>query len=301
LILAIVSLQLPRLGLDRLANLTDELGRAFIETDHRALPIGLLSIEVEHIFHASDKLAVDLRDAPHVLAPGLELVLCQTPAHGLAGDVVVLGQPDQFVGQEFQCPAGAAFGRARTGCCDQQGLLLTGELAVCSRARLFAERRLQVAKHEAAFGPIDGRTAYPDAPGDLVVAGASVRSQQNLRAFELARRVPAAAEEGLEFMAFGLAEFNPIAYIRPCLLPRLRHGPTTESDGRRESFRKNLHAQAGPAVHAPPSPAAARSRYPAIFLRPTAVSSPDGVDARTRRLHQTATRRRSQYRSPPRS
>jgi hypothetical protein len=35
LVLAIVTLQLPRLGLDRLANLTDELGRAFVETDGR--------------------------------------------------------------------------------------------------------------------------------------------------------------------------------------------------------------------------------------------------------------------------
>src|SRR5215470_12008464 len=38
----------------------------------------------------------------------------------------------------------------------QQGLLFAGQLAICSGARLFAERRLQVAKHEAALGPIDG-------------------------------------------------------------------------------------------------------------------------------------------------
>ena len=74
LVLAIVALQLARLGLDRLANLADELGRAFVETDHRALPIGLFGIEIEHVFHAGDKLAVDPRDAPHVLPPGLELV-----------------------------------------------------------------------------------------------------------------------------------------------------------------------------------------------------------------------------------
>ena len=104
-VLAIVTLQLSRLGLDRLANLADELGRAFVETDHRALPIRPFSIEVEHIFHAGDELAVDLWDAPHVLAPGLELVFRQAPAHGLARDVVVLGEPHQFIGQEFQRPA----------------------------------------------------------------------------------------------------------------------------------------------------------------------------------------------------
>src|SRR5262249_5418900 len=142
--------------------------------------------------------------------PGLELVFRQAPAHGLARDVVVLGEPDQFIGQEFQRPAGAAFGRARTGRCDQQGLLFAGELALCPKAWLFAKRRLQVAKHEAALGPIDGRAAHPDAPRDLLAADAGVRSQQKLRPLELARRVLAAPEDGLEFEA--------IAYIQPCRL-----------------------------------------------------------------------------------
>src|SRR5260370_19424218 len=182
LILAIVALQLTRIGLDRLADLADELGRAFVETDHRVLRVGLFSIEVEYILHTGDELAVDLRNAPHVLAPGLELVFRQAAAHGLAADIVVLGEPDQFIGQEFQRPAGAPFGRARTGRRDQQGLLLAGELAVCSRARLFAESRLQVAKHEAALGPIYGRTADANPPRDLLVPRTGFPSQQNLPA-----------------------------------------------------------------------------------------------------------------------
>src|SRR5262249_53880858 len=56
-----------------------------------------------------------------------------------------------------------------------------------------------------------------------------------------------------------------------------------------------------PPLHAPAPPATGRSRHPAIFLRHTTFSSPDGVDARTRRLHQTATARRPQHRSPRRS
>src|SRR5262245_46704634 len=285
LILAVVALQLPRLGLDGLANLADELGRAFVETDHRTLPIGLRSIEVEHIFHAGDELAVDLRDAPHVLAPGLELVFRQAPAHGLARDGGVPGEPDQLIGQQFQRPAGATLGRVRTGRRDQQGLLLAGELAVRSRARLFTERRLQIANHEAALGPIDGRAADLDAPRDLLVADAGIRSQQNLRTLELARRVPAAAEERPELIAFRLAELDPIAYIHPCLPPlgRWRHRSAAESDGRGESCRKNLHAHAGPVlgiyppVHAPASPAAGGSRHPALFSRHTAFRSPDGA------------------------
>ncbi len=77
--------------------------------------------------------------------------------------------------------------------------------------------------------------------------------------------------------------------------------------GRRESFRKNLHAQGGavlgvyPPVHPPASPAARGSRHPAIFLCHTAFSSPNGVDARTCRLHQKVAEGRSQYRTPRRS
>jgi hypothetical protein len=96
-ILAVVALKLTRLGLDWRTHLADELDRALVETDHWALRIGLFGIEVEHILHAGDELAVDLRNAPHVLAPGLELVFSQAPPHGLAGDVVVLGEPDQFI------------------------------------------------------------------------------------------------------------------------------------------------------------------------------------------------------------
>ena len=152
----------------------------------------------------------------HVLAPGLELVFGQAPAHGLAGDVVVLGEPDQFIRQKLQGPTGAAFGRVRTGRRDQQGFLFARKLTGRAGPRLFAQRRFQIAAHEAALGPIDGRAAHSDAPRDLLVAGAGVRSQQNLCALKLARCVPAAAEEGLEFMAFGLAEFDLMTYVHPC-------------------------------------------------------------------------------------
>src|SRR6266852_9119844 len=45
LVLAVVALDLPRLGRDRLAHLADELGRALIEADDRALRIGHFGIE----------------------------------------------------------------------------------------------------------------------------------------------------------------------------------------------------------------------------------------------------------------
>jgi hypothetical protein len=45
-----------------------------------------------------------------------------------------------------------------------------------------------------------------------------VGGQQNLRSLELARGVLASANNRGEFGALGLAQFNPIAYIHPCLL-----------------------------------------------------------------------------------
>jgi hypothetical protein len=148
------------------------------------------------------------------------LVFGQAPAHGLAGDVVVPGEPDQFIRQKLQGPTSAAFGRVRTGRRDQQGFLFARKLTGRAGPRLFAQRRLQIAEHEAALGPINRRSSHSDAPCDLLVAGAGVRSQQNLGALELARRVLAAAQKRFEFVALGLAQFDPIAYIHPCLLHR---------------------------------------------------------------------------------
>ena len=68
-ILVIVAFELARFGRDRLAHLADELDRALVEADHRPRGIGRFGIEVEHIFHAGDIFAVDLGNAPHVLAP----------------------------------------------------------------------------------------------------------------------------------------------------------------------------------------------------------------------------------------
>jgi hypothetical protein len=52
-------------------------------------------VEVKYVLQAGDILAVHLRDAPHVLAPRLEVVLGQAPAYGLAGEAAVLGEPDE--------------------------------------------------------------------------------------------------------------------------------------------------------------------------------------------------------------
>ena len=162
-VLAVVALELARLGRDRLAHLADELDRALVEADHRPLRVGRFGIEVEHILHAGDIFGVDLGNAPHVLAPRLEIVLGQAPAHRLARQALVCGQLDQRIRQQFQRPAGAARRRARAGGRHQQSFLLAGELALCARARLLAQRPLQVAFDKAPLGPVDRGAADPDA------------------------------------------------------------------------------------------------------------------------------------------
>ena len=71
LILAIVALKLAWCSRDRRADLANELDRALVETDDRVFRIGLFGIEIEHILQARDVFGIDLRNAPHVLAPGL--------------------------------------------------------------------------------------------------------------------------------------------------------------------------------------------------------------------------------------
>ena len=84
LVLEVVALKLTRPGRDRRANLADQLDRALVEADHRPFRIGRFGIEIEHILHPGDVFGVDLRDAPHILAPGLQVVFGQTPAHVFA-------------------------------------------------------------------------------------------------------------------------------------------------------------------------------------------------------------------------
>src|SRR5262245_59816907 len=124
LVFAVIPFKPAGSGRHWLPDLADELGRALVETDHRARRIGLLGIEVEHVLHAGDVIGIDLRNAPHVLAPRLEVIFGQTPAHRLAGDTIVLGELDQFTGQQLQCPTAAACRWLGTGGGDEQDLLL---------------------------------------------------------------------------------------------------------------------------------------------------------------------------------
>src|SRR5947208_11968550 len=193
-ILVIVTFELTRPGRDGLTRLADKLHRAFVDAYHWPLGIGCLGVEIENVLHAGDVFAIDLRNAPHVLAPGLEAIFGQAPPNGLVRQALVFGELDHRTCQQIERPAGAAFRGTGAGRRYQQGFFLDREFAVRPGTRLVAQRPFQIALHEAALDPVHGRAAHADAPCDLLVAGTGIGSQQDLCSLELARRMLAAAE-----------------------------------------------------------------------------------------------------------
>ena len=193
-ILVIVTFELTRPGRDGLTDLADELHRTFVEAHDGPLGIGRFGIEIKHVLHPGDVFAIDLRNAPHVFAPGFEVIFGQAPPNRLVRQALVFGEFDHRACQQLKRPAGTALWGAGTGGRHQQGFFLAGEFALRSGTRLFAQRPLQIAFHKASLGPIYGRAAHANAPDDLFVAGPGIGSQQNLRSLELAGRMLAAAE-----------------------------------------------------------------------------------------------------------
>src|SRR5271157_5325744 len=205
-------------GRDRPARFADELGGAFVEADHRPLRVRLLGIEVEHILHPGDVLGVDLGDAPHVLLPRLEMVLGQASADGLTRETVMVGQLDHRPSQQLQRPAGATFGRARTGGGDEEGFFVAGQLTIGACPRLLVQGGFEIAFNEAALGPVNGRAADSDSSGNIVVAETAVGGEQNLGSLDLAGVMLAAAHQRGEFAPLGFAQVDMIAYVHPGLI-----------------------------------------------------------------------------------
>src|SRR3954454_11114629 len=281
LVLVIIARRLSRSGRDRLADLADQLQWALVEADHRPPRIRLLGIEVEHILHAGHEAAIDLRDAPPVAAPRLELGLTQAPAHRLPRQRGMIGQPDYRIGQQLQGPASPTLGRAGAGGRHQQGFLLARQLARDTRPWRLLQGGRQVAFHEAALGAVHRRGADPDARGNRLVAAAGIGCEQDLRPLQLARRLPAATQHGRELVALRLAQLHPEVYVhRVPRASRARDGHHLPSGSTR------LHAAAGtvPRIH-PRLPAPARSRpgrnrHPALLPRQPTLGASDAADPR---------------------
>ena len=172
-------------------------------------------------------------------------------------EAVMLGQLDHRASQQLQRPAGAAFGRARTGGGDQQGLFVAGQLAIGARTRLLVQGGFEIAFHEAALGPVNGRAADARRRGNLLVADPGVGGEQNLGSFELAGGMLAAAQQRGEFTALGFAQFDMVAYVHPGLLSF-------------EAQTNQLNRLAG-VTPPPPSPTSRASTWPSST--PTAACS----------------------------
>ena len=71
LIFAVIAFELPRLGWDRLARLTNQLGWALVEAYHGPLWIGCFGVEIKHVLHVGNVGAVDLRE-PHRVSRRLQ-------------------------------------------------------------------------------------------------------------------------------------------------------------------------------------------------------------------------------------
>ncbi len=232
-ILVIEAFGPSRRGWDRLARFADELGGAFVEADHGPLRVKLLGIEVEHILHAGDVLGVDLGDAPHVLLPGLEMVLSQASADGLARQTVMVGQLDHRASQQLQRPAGATFGRARTGGGDEEGFFVAGQLTIGACPRLLVQGGFEIAFNEAAFGPVNGRAADRDSSGNIVIVETAVGGEQNLGSFDL----------------------PPARRVHTVRLRSVRHGSVCSSGSPRESRRPDESGYESIVWHvSPPAP-----------------------------------------------
>ncbi len=161
-VFAIIAFRLAQLGRNRLANLADELMRAFIKAYDGSLWIMPFGVEVEHVFHPGDINSIDLRDAPHVPEPGLEIILGQAPADGLARQAVMLGELDHLARQQFQRPALAA-PWAGQAVATRSASCFPVSLRSPARARLLVERGFRIAFHKAALGSMNRRSTDPNA------------------------------------------------------------------------------------------------------------------------------------------
>src|SRR3954447_24160642 len=300
-VLVIDAPDVPRRCRDRLAHLADQLNGALVEADHRTRRIRRLGVEIEHVLHAGHVLAIDLRHAPHLLAPRLELVLGQAPAHGLAREAAVIGEAHHLAGEELDGPASPALGRA--GACggDQQRFLVAGQLALGTGTGLLGERLVEIAFHEAAPGPVDGRAADAKALGYGVVRQSGIGCEQDLSALELAGRMPAAAQQRLELDALGFAQVDPVAYVHRA--SPLREAQMNRSRG---DVCENLHRPAGSVpglhrcLHPRDRPTSGRERHPAPLRGQPAVRAPDGAHAGAARAHPPPAGGGAQHRGAPR-
>ena len=91
----------------------------------------------------------------------------------------MVGQLDHRASQQLQRPAGATFGRARTGGGDEERFFVAGQLTIGACPRLLVQGGFEIAFNEPALGPVNGRAADSHSSGNIVVAEPAVGGEQN--------------------------------------------------------------------------------------------------------------------------
>src|SRR6266849_8173664 len=201
-VLVVDACRLPWFRGDGHARLADKLARCLVEADHWAALVQSLSVKLKDVFHPGDELGVDLRDAPHLLLPRLQLLLRQPATDSLGRERFVRSQPHHFVRQQLASPIRSTCGRLCTCSRDEQRLLSRRELSPRAWSGLLAECLLQTLFNEPPFGPIHGRCADRDIRGDLLVGFPCGRRKKNLGALDSADRSPPAAHQTLKLLTF---------------------------------------------------------------------------------------------------
>ena len=196
-------------------------------------------------------------------------------------------------------------GRVGAGGRHQERLLLARELALSAGARLLAERRLQVAFDDAAFGPVRREPPTPTLRAmSSSPTPASAASRICARFSLRAACLPPLSTRSVPHARPGSGRSGNVQSSMP---PRF-HG-TDESDAWPMStrFRLQLNSEAEsifglhPRLHLGARSPASRSRYATTLPRHPALGPPNDPYPRAKRPHPPTARRPTQHRGVGRS
>jgi hypothetical protein len=113
------------------------------------------------------------------LSPGLEAIFGQAPPNRLVRQALVFGELDHRTRQQLEVQRARPFGGLAQAVATSKASSLPVSLCSAPGTRLFAQRPLPIAFHEASLGPVHGRAAHADALCDLLVAGPGIGGQKN--------------------------------------------------------------------------------------------------------------------------
>jgi hypothetical protein len=104
----------------------------------------------------------------------------------------MIGQADHLASQQIERPTLTSVGRPEARDCHKQCRFLTRQFAHRTRARALMQRLIKAAFHNVPLGPPDCWLTNRNGTGDVIVAGAVMGREQNLRPLDCPCRVLAA-------------------------------------------------------------------------------------------------------------